>query len=63
MPTSADLVFYRRREQQERELAARARHPEGRCVHLELAGCYARMIEEMEAGPDSGPALHMPLSG
>lgn len=49
MPTSADLDFYHRREQQERSLAARTHNLEGRRAHLELASCYARMIEEARA--------------
>lgn len=61
MPTSADLDFYRRREAQERTLAARAHNPEGRRVHLELAGRYARMIEE--AQPDPRPPLRAVMPG
>lgn len=48
MPTTADLEFYRRREAQEHALATRTICPEGRRVHLELARCYAEMIEEAQ---------------
>lgn len=54
MSTASDLEFYDRREQQERNLAARARNPEGRRAHLELANCYALMIAEAQAGSEPG---------
>jgi len=46
MPMLADIEFYARREVQERRLADRTRNREGRQIHLELARCYAHLIEE-----------------
>lgn len=63
MSTSSDLEFYHRREQQERTLAARARNPEGRRAHLELADCYARMIAEAEGQAGSQPVLRPTMPG
>lgn len=65
MSTASDLEFYCRREQQERNLAARARNPEGRRAHLELANCYARMIAEAGVGSQSGsqPTLRPTMPG
>lgn len=60
MPTLADLDFYRRREAQERQLAERATHPEGRHAHLELARCYARKIDEASDGPPVPLRVRMP---
>ena len=48
MQTRADIEYYARRERQERALAERARHSEGRNVHLQMANRYARMIEEAQ---------------
>lgn len=39
--------YYLRREQQQRDLAARAVSPEARMFHVELAGRYARLVEEV----------------
>ncbi len=51
MQTHADIEYYARRERQERELAERARHSEGRNVHLQMANRYARMIEDARTDP------------
>ncbi|USU04850.1 hypothetical protein NF700_15705 [Sphingomonadaceae bacterium OTU29MARTA1] len=56
MPSHVDVEYYVSRERQERALADRASHIEGRRVHLEMAKRYARMIEE--AAP--GPRMRMP---
>jgi len=46
MQPTPDIDFYIKRERQERSLADRARHAEGRRVHLEMAERYARLIAE-----------------
>lgn len=55
MQPTPDLDFYIKRERQERTLAERARHVEGRRVHLEMAERYARLIAD--AGERSRPTL------
>lgn len=55
MPMLADVEFYARREIQERRLADRTRNREGRQIHLELARCYAHLIEAAHRGRDAHP--------
>ena len=38
--------YYRRREEQEREMAVRARNSYARHIHLTLADRYAQLAEE-----------------
>ena len=59
MPMHDALEFYARRERQERSLADRTDHPEGRRVHLEMAKRYARLIADAE----TRPTLHMRMPG
>ncbi len=40
---SEDIDFYRRREQEERELADKATTPGIKGIHLEMAGAYAQL--------------------
>jgi hypothetical protein len=39
-----DLEFYQSREQDERQFAANASDPRVKIVHLQMAGCYAKLI-------------------
>ena len=41
-----DQNYYRRRELQERETAARSDEPSARRIHLELAERYAALVRE-----------------
>jgi hypothetical protein len=46
-----DIDYYRRREQQERESAARTDDIGARRIHLELAARYSAMIREITISP------------
>jgi len=54
MQMFANIDFYHHREDQERQLAERARNTDGRRVHLELARRYAQLIAEAQ-GDDAPP--------
>lgn len=41
---SSNLEFYRRREQEERALAAQAQDQRISAIHLEMASLYARLM-------------------
>ena len=54
MTDGTDLSYYRRREAQERTLAARAGDMMARRLHLDLAERYARLVQIMT--PVDAPA-------
>ncbi|HWK35888.1 hypothetical protein [Sphingomonas sp.] len=45
MPDAANITYYRRREAQERAVAARAGDPMARRLHLELADRYLTLLK------------------
>jgi len=49
--TSFDMEYYRRRERQEREHAARADDTTARRIHLEMANRYSAMIRDISPIP------------
>ena len=51
-----DIVFYLRREQDERDLAAKARDPDIRAIHQTMADQYAQLAQqEADRRPNRPP--------